>query len=228
MKRLWLDFETRSLANIKNNGVDKYAKDPSTKVLMLAWAVELETPKLWQPHLEPEMPTELRALMLNTTVLKCAWNFQFEKHIFEFVLGIPTELKEWYDPSILAAYMSLPIGLGRCGDALEITGKKIHITGDDRPVKMFSFPKKALKKMLAAGSPPFYFKDWVSNPAEWEVFCKYCIQDVISEREIHYDLAAINSPMTEGEIAAWELDQRMNSTGVYIDQPFVTSGKKLA
>jgi len=34
--------------------------------------------------------------------------------------------------------------------------------------------------------------------------------------------------MTEGEVAAWELDQRMNSTGVYIDQPFVRSGKKLA
>jgi DNA polymerase len=98
----------------------------------------------------------------------------------------------------------------------------------DEGVKFFSVPKKATKKMLANGSPAQYFKDWNSNPDKWEAFGTYCKQDVIAEREIHYALTAINSPMTEGEIAAWELDQRMNSTGVYIDQPFVTSGKKLA
>jgi DNA polymerase len=143
------------------------------------------------------------------------------------VLGIPIELKEWMDPSVHAAYMSLPIGLGKCGDALSIMGKKIHMAPDEG-VKFFSVPKKATKKMLANGSPAQYFKDWNSNPDKWEAFCKYCKQDVVAEREVYYALTAINSPMTEGEIAAWELDQRMNSTGVYIDQPFVTSGKKLA
>jgi DNA polymerase len=173
------------------------------------------------------MPEELKEILLDKDVTKCAWNFQFEKHIFEFVLGIPIELKEWMDPSVHAAYMSLPIGLGKCGDALSIMGKKIHMAPDEG-VKFFSVPKKATKKMLANGSPAQYFKDWNSNPDKWEAFCKYCKQDVVAEREVYYALTAINSPMTEGEIAAWELDQRMNSTGVYIDQPFVTSGKKLA
>jgi DNA polymerase len=193
---------------------------------MLAWAVDLGEVNLWQPHLGP-MPEELKELLLDKTVTKCAWNFQFEKHIFEFVLGMPIELKEWMDPSVHAAYMSLPIGLGKCGDALSIMGKKIPMAPDEG-VKFFSVPKKATKKMLANGSPAQYFKDWNSNPEKWESFCSYCRQDVIAEREIYYALTAINSPMTEGEIAAWELDQRMNSTGVYIDQPFVTSGKKLA
>jgi DNA polymerase bacteriophage-type len=227
MKRLWLDFETRSLCNIKNSGLDRYAKDPSTTVLMLAWALDMDVPQLWQPRLGP-MPAELRAMILDKTILKCAWNYNFEKDILEFVLDMPTEQKEWYDPSVLCAYMSLPIGLHRAGDALSTGVKKIYITGDDRPVKMFSVAKKSLKKMLAAGLPALYFKDWDSNPVEWQTFCDYCIQDVVSEREVHYAAVAINSPMTEGEKAAWMLDQRMNQAGVYVDLPFVHSGKKLA
>jgi DNA polymerase len=227
MKKLWLDFETRSLCNIKNSGLDRYAKDPSTTVLMLAWAVDMDVPQLWQPRLGP-MPAELRAMMLDKTVQLCAWNYNFEKDIFEFVLDIPTEQSRWYDPSILCAYMSLPIGLHRAGDALSVAGKKIHITGDDRPVKMFSVAKKSLKKMLAAGAGPVYFKDWDSNPVEWQTFCDYCIQDVVSERQVHYAATSINSPITSGEFEAWQLDQRMNQTGVYIDLDFVMKGKKLA
>jgi DNA polymerase len=226
MKKLWLDFETRSLCNIKNSGLDRYAKDPSTTVLMLAWAVDMDVPQLWQPRLGP-MPAELRAMILDKTVQLCAWNYNFEKDIFEFVLDIPTEQSRWYDPSILCAYMSIPTGLARAGDALSIQGKKI-IMGADAGVKLFSIPKKSLKKALAAGAGPTYFKDWDSNPEQWESFCGYCLQDVVAEREVHYAATAINSPMTPGEFEAWQLDQRMNQTGVYIDLDFVMKGKKLA
>jgi len=40
MKRLWLDFESRSMLNLKQCGLDRYAKDASTQVLMLAWAFD--------------------------------------------------------------------------------------------------------------------------------------------------------------------------------------------
>lgn len=226
MKRLWLDFETKSIVNIKNSGLDRYAHDPSTEVLMLAYAVDMEPPQLWQSHLGP-MPAELRAMILDKNFQLCAWNYNFEKNILEFVLDIPTENSRWYDPSVLCAYMSLPTKLSRAGDALAIQGKKI-ILGDDAGVKLFSVPKKSTKKMLANGAGPFYFKDWNSNPEKWEEFCKYCIQDVIAEREIHFAAVSINSPMTPGEYEAWQLDQRMNSTGVYVDMDFVVKGQKLA
>jgi DNA polymerase len=123
--------------------------------------------------------------------------------------------------------MSLPVGLGRASDALSIAGKKIHLPPDEG-VELFSVPKKSTKKMLAAGAGPFYFKDWDSNPEQWENFCAYCIQDVIAEREVHFAAVAINSPMTPSEYEAWQLDQRMNHTGVYVDLDFVNKGKKLA
>jgi len=226
MKRLWLDWETRSLVNIKNSGLDRYVHDPSTEVLMLGWAVDLGEVQLWQPHLGP-MPDELRAMLTDKKVQKAAWNFNFEKDILEFVIGIPTTIEEWLDPAVLCAYMSMPTGLARAGDAFSIQGKKI-ILGADAGVKLFSIPKKATKKMLEKGSPALYFKDWKSDPEKWAEFCEYCKTDVRAEREIYYAAVAVNSPMTQGEHEAWQLDQRMNSTGVCIDMPFVLSGKKLA
>jgi DNA polymerase len=173
------------------------------------------------------MPSALHAAFADPAVLKAAWNYNFEKNIFEYVLGIVIPQEQWYDPSVLCAYMSLPTSLKRAGEALAISGKKINMPPDEG-VKMFSVPKKALKKMLAAGSPPQYFKDWDSNPEQWENFCAYCKQDVIAEREAHYAAIALCSPMTEEEHRAWLLDQRMNQTGVYIDQTFVTNGKNIA
>lgn len=224
---LWLDFETRSLLNLKNVGLDRYAKDPSTEVLMLAWAFGDEDVSLWQPRLEP-MPERLRLGIESPGIIKAAWNYNFEKDVLEYKLGILTNQAEWYDPSVLCAYMSLPIGLHRAGDALSTSTKKIHTTGDDRLTKIFSAPTKATKKMLKEGSPALYFKDWDSHPDKWAEFCEYCRQDVMSERAVHYAAVALDSPMTEEEHFAWLLDQRMNETGVYIDQDFVAQAKKLA
>ena len=36
-QRLWLDFETRSMINLRDTGLDRYAKDETIEVLMLAW-----------------------------------------------------------------------------------------------------------------------------------------------------------------------------------------------
>jgi DNA polymerase len=227
MPRLWLDFESRSLLDLRKVGLDRYAKDPSTEVLMLAYAIDDAEPSLWEPRLSP-MPADLVAALSDPEVELCAWNYNFERDIFHFVLNIPTPQHRWYDPSVLCANMSLPIGLHRAGEALSTTGKKIHITGDDKLTKIFSAPSKATKKMLKEGSAPLYFKDWNSHPDKWQDFCNYCKQDVVAERAVHYAAVAYNSPLPEIETDAWLLDQRMNETGVWIDQVFVEQAKKLA
>jgi len=183
--KLWIDFESRSFVNLKNSGLDNYVKDPSTEVLMLAWAFDEETPELWQPRLGP-MPDRLRVALLDSSVTKCAWNYRFEKGILEHKLGILTAQGEWYDPSVTCAYLALPIGLDRAGNALDIDEKKIHTVGDNRLTKIFSSPSKSTKKMLKEGKPLWYFKDWDSHPEEWKQFCTYCVQDVIAERAVDH------------------------------------------
>lgn len=197
---------------------------------MLAWAFDYDKPRLWLPCLGEPMPPELHAGLIDPTVLKCAWNFNFEKDILHFQLGIAIPLVEWYDPATLCAYMSLPIGLDRAGSALDIDTKKIHITGDTRPVKMFSNPSKQLKRVLKKDltAPAFYFKDWNSHPEDWAIFCAYCIQDVEAERGVWEAAVAFNSPMTPGEKQAWLLDQRMNDNGVWIDMQYVLNAMKVA
>jgi hypothetical protein len=190
---------------------------------MLSWAFDDGPVSLWQPHLG-EMPPELNAALHDPAVTKCAWNYSFERRILEFVLGIKTEQSEWLDPSVLCGYMSLPMGLGKAASALNISEQKQKTNG----IKMFSEPSKATKKMLANGASELYFKNWDSHPAEWKQFCEYCIQDTITERQVYHAAVALNSPMTEEECLAWRLDQRMNETGVYIDQVFVANAKKLA
>lgn len=231
MRKLWLDFETRSYVDLKDSGLDRYAKDITTEVLMLAWAFDDDQVQLWEPRLGP-MPEELKAGLLNPDVLKVAWNYNFEKDIMEFRCGIAIPQNQWFDPNVLCANMSLPIGLDRAAQALniDIELKKTVITGKTKPVKMFSEPTKATKTMMKKNpdQQQFYYKDWNSHPDKWTEFCEYCKQDVVAERAVWYAAVAMNCPITPGEIQAWLLDQRMNAHGVWIDQVYVGHAKKFA
>lgn len=232
MRKLWLDFETRSFIDLKDCGLDRYAKDNSTEVLMLAWAFDDDEVELWVPAFGQPMPDKLHAGLTDPTVVKMAWNYNFEKDIFHYRLGYVIPQQEWFDPSVLCAYMSLPIKLERAADAfgLDIELKKTVITGNKKPVKLFSEPSKRTKTWLKKnpGQSQFYFKDWNSNPEDWKVFEEYCKQDVRAERGVWYAAVAMNCPITEGETQAWLLDQRMNERGVWIDKVFVANAKAYA
>ena len=224
MKTVHLDYETRSTLNLKDCGLDRYMKHPSTQPLMCAYAFDDGPVNMWCCWTGEAMPAELRAALLNPTVKKGAWNYNFERDCTEYKAGIPIPQGEWFDPSVLCAYMSLPIGLDRAARALGVTQKM----GEGKKyVKMFSSPTKATKKMLKNGSPEFYFKDWNSHPEEWAQFVEYCRQDVEAERAVYHAAVAFNCPMTDEEHEAWLLDQRMNKTGVFIDQQYVTNAKKV-
>ncbi len=232
MRKLWLDFETRSFVDLPDYGLDRYSKDETTEVLMLAWAFDDDEPKLWLPILGEPMPAELHAGLIDPTVMKMAWNYNFEKDIFHYRLGYVIPQQEWFDPSVLCAYMSLPIGLDRAANALDIDIelKKTVILGKKKPTKIFSEPSKRNKTFLKKnpGAKEFYFRDWNSDPEQWEVFKEYCLQDVRAERAVWYAAVAMNCPITEGETQAWLLDQRMNEQGVWIDKVFVQNSKAYA
>src|SRR5271165_1739226 len=230
MKRLWLDFESRSRLNLKEVGLDRYAKSPLTEVLMLAWAIDRAYPNLWLPCLGEPMPKELFEALMDAETEVCAWNYNFEKDILQYQMGITIPQERWYDPSITCANMSLPIGLHRAGQALNVSEQKTHLIGDERLTKVFSQLTKQLKRVLkkTPDAPAWYYKDWNSHPEQWEEFKKYCIQDVIAERDVDDAAIALNCPFTAGEKQAWLLDQRMNDAGVYIDKSYVINASKMA
>ena len=80
MDRLWLDYESRSRVSLDERGLDNYAHDPSTEILLCAYAFGDKAPKLWQPHLDPQIPAELEDALLDPFVQCWSWNATFRAH----------------------------------------------------------------------------------------------------------------------------------------------------
>src|SRR5690606_21504038 len=95
-KCLSLDLETASEVDLKQCGIDVYARHPSTRVLMLAYAVDDGAVHQWFPH-EGPMPAKLRAALTDSRYLKSAFNATFECAILKHDLGIDSPLDQWED-----------------------------------------------------------------------------------------------------------------------------------
>jgi DNA polymerase len=210
---LHLDFETRSAVDIREQGLDVYARN--AEVLMLAWALNDQAPQLWLPH-EGEMPDALAVLLNRREIVKVAWNSAFEKAIFKHALSIDIPLKSWLDPSCMARYAGLPSSLADVGEALGLPQDQAKDKDGKRLIQKFCKPKKD-------GT----YKDWNSDPEDWARFCDYCRQDVVAERNILRKLErGFMLPPRERKI--WLLDQQINERGIPVDMQFVHNAKKIA
>lgn len=211
---LHLDFESRSRCDLKTRGLDNYAKDPSTEVLMLAWAINEAPPQLWEPRLGP-MPEQLAVLLTRPEVVKLAFKSDFERTIFREVLKIDIPIRQWVDPSDLAKYASIAGSLEFVGNVLGLKEDKKKLAIGKKLIKLFCEPNKKGE-----------FNDWNSHPEQWEAFCEYCRQDVIAEREIFRKLkGAFSLPPLERRI--WALDQEINDRGMPVDPVFVEGATKI-
>ena len=217
---LHLDFETRSLVPLGGKdtvGLDNYAKHPSTKALMLAWAYDDEPVRLWFP--EDSMPDKLRKGIEGNEKI-AAWNSTFERDIFQHVLNITISISRWSDPQASARYLSLPADLGTCGDVLELPSSFRKDTRGEALIELFSEPKLPRKKKGQEPGEP-YFNTAETHPDEWDEFCEYCKRDVIAEREIARRLNILGVyPLPEREQQIWYLDQKINDRGVPVDVEF--------
>jgi DNA polymerase len=209
---LHLDFETRSSVDIREQGLDVYARN--AEVLMLAWAVNDQAPQLWLPH-ESEMPDQLALLLTRREIVKVAWNSAFERAIFQHVLKMDIKLNSWLDPSCMARYAGLPSSLEDVGKALGLPQDKAKDKAGKDLIKIFCMPQK-----------DGITKDWNSHPEEWARFCDYCRQDVIAERNI-LKLLEKGFMLPPRERKIWLLDQQINERGIPVDMTFVHNAKKI-
>ena len=80
LRRISLDFETTSIANLKKVGAPRYSEDESTRVLVAAWSVGNAPPRCW--IIGQDEPTELFALAADPNVTFVAWNSAFERTVW--------------------------------------------------------------------------------------------------------------------------------------------------
>jgi DNA polymerase len=211
--RLSLDFETRSLLDIKKVGLDQYARHADA--ILLAWAID-DGPVHVEENLRRVGLPHLERYLINPIVKKCAWNKDFEQAILEHALGYRIPDQEWEDTAVLARFVSLPGHLASCGEALGLSPlESKQKAAGTRLINKFSKPR-----------PDGTFRDRSSDPEDWARFVEYCRQDVVAERNIATRLKKFTLPEQERKL--YLLDQKINRRGLPVSVDFAEASKSRA
>ena len=224
MDKLWIDTETRSVKDLDQHGTDRYATDPTTRVLLMPYAFNDGKPKLWQPHLT-NMPGELLDALHDPFVQAWSWNVAFDRTIIKTVLGIDKPIHEWRDPMIMARSLSLPGDLDTAGQILGLKPDQLKIKDGKRLLRKFTEPEDEGGEETLFGLSQPTFRDWNTDPADWELFCEYAKRDVIAERTAAKKMKAFPVPDSEWEL--WYLDQKINETGWPVDRLTVDGAREI-
>ena len=222
---LHLDFETFSECDIRKAGAYRYARHPSTEVLIACYwlpgmDIELDVPLVWLPLSQP-IPADLLKAANDKRVDFFAHNAQFERAVWKYALRrmFPTlpdiHIKRWMCTAALAAGN----GLARSLDpALKMLGTGVEKNAEgSRLIKIFCKPRKATRKDPRTRIRP------EDDPVEFAKFVKYCQDDVLGELELHTMLP----PMGPRERDFFHLDMLMNERGLPIDLPMVHVAAKV-
>lgn len=202
---LSLDFESRSQVDLLTEGVYRYATDPSTQVLMMGWAFNDEPAVVWTP--EQVFPQRIIDHVKAGGEIR-AWNAQFERLIWWYVLGpdyqLPEpKLEQFRCTAARARAHGLPGSLKDAARALELPMQKQE--AGQRLIKLYCVPGHTEK-----------------IPAEdWGLFLEYCRMDVEVERQ----LTKFLRELTDSEWQDYWVNERINDRGVPIDEAFARAAQ---
>jgi DNA polymerase len=198
------DFETRSVALLKQAGAWRYAADPSTEVLCVGYAIDDGEPQLWVPG-DPVPSKEFE-----TADQIVAHNYAFERAIATRILepkyGWPcVPLEKQRCSMSMALACALPGELNAAAVALGLPLRKDR--DGYRLMQLMSRPRRPHK-----GEDPhgIYWIDDVEKRARLHA---YCMRDVEVERALYVGLPLL-SPT---EQAFWQLDATIDRRGFYVD-----------
>lgn len=215
MLNLHIDFETRSVVELKRHGLDVYANHPLTSALMLAYRFGdgvVKLVKLWKGEALPqEIVDHVRR---GGKVI--GHNVAFELAIWNLIMvsrfGWPELTILQCDCTMARAYaMALPGGLDRLAMALGVGAQK-DMGGRALMLKM-SKPRD-----MVGGVPV-----WWEDEDRMERLGRYCIQDVVVESECDDKMV----PLSQAEREIWMHDYVINQRGVGVDRDAITKTQKL-
>ena len=224
-RRLHIDLETYSSADITKTGAFKYAEAPDFEILLLACAWDdgpVQVIDMTEREPVTDERTAAKAAALASVVagitdpdtVKVAHNSAFERACLTRYLGRDLPPEEWEDTMILAAMNGLPLSLDAAGAALELRDQKIR-----EGAALISYFCKPCKPTIANGGRTRNRPEHA--PDKWERFKAYCKRDVEVEQAIYRRLRSF--PVTDFERKVWALDARINERGVRIDTEFVAA-----
>ena len=218
MKKLSIDIETFSDIDLIKCGVYKYADSPAFEILLFAYSIDDGEIHIVDLVRGEELPDEITEAIKSDTVIKTAFNAQFERVCLSKHLGILLDPSSWYCTAVQAAELSLPSSLADVGAALGLERQKM--TDGKELIKYFCVPCKPTK---SNGSRTRNMP-W-NAPEKWALFKEYCKRDVDVERQIAEKLKKY--PLSKSEHDLYVLDQNINDRGVLVDLELARQAVKL-
>lgn len=206
MRRLSIDIETRSSADLPSVGVYKYAAAPDFRVLLFGYSWDGEPAQVIDLTRE-ELPANLVVALRSDSAVKHAFNANFERVCLSRMLGMPEGVyldpSQWRCTMVQAAYWGVQGGLKQVAAFLGVDAQK-----DAAGTRLINKFSKATAKPVAF------------EGEDWERFKAYCIRDVDCEMEV---ASKLPGPIPEREQGLYVLDQRINDRGVGVDARLAAS-----
>lgn len=197
----FLDFETRSGADLREHGADVHVSHPWAGVWCVGYAIDDSEAVCVSPNEASDVLTEIAA----SDARIIAHNAQFEWQVWNNIMvryGVPPIPISRFICTMATGYaMSLPGSLDGMSAALGIEQGK-DLAGGRLAVQM------AAPRRIEHGNPIW----WDEEEKRVRLY-QYCTQDVRVEREVFRRLR----PLPVSEQKLWELDAAINQRGIYID-----------
>ena len=211
-KQLAIDIETFSDVDLINCGVYKYTDSDRFEILLFAYSVDDGETKIVDLACGEKLPDEVMEMLLDDTVIKTAFNANFERTCISKHLGMKLRPEAWRCTAVQAAMLALPLSLEGVGIVLGLDKQKMS-EGKDL-IRYFCTPCKPTKSN--GGRTRNMPED---APEKWELFKTYCIRDVDVEKQIRMKLCKYPIPVKEQQLYC--LDQRINDRGIMVDRNLV-------
>ena len=213
MHHLSIDIETRSSVDIGKAGAYKYAQSPDFEILLFAYQWNNDPVKVIDLKNGEELPCWLMQALADPNVIKHAYNAAFEWYCLNQA-GYETPIDQWRCTMAHGLYCGYTAGLDATGKAIGLPQDKQKLTTGKALIRYFCVPCKPTRTNGGrTWNQPWHDTD------KWELFKEYCLQDVVTEREILKRLDLF--PMPEEEEHLWQMDVLMNAYGVRVDTDLI-------
>ncbi|MCH3964576.1 MAG: DNA polymerase [Clostridium sp.] len=216
MKFISIDIETFSSVNLQKSGVYRYAESEDFDILLFGYSADGGEVKVIELAGGEKIPIEIINALTDDSVIKWAFNAQFERICLSKWLGMKAGTylspKSWHCTMVWAATLGLPLSLEGVGAVLGLEKQKL--SEGKNLIKYFCIPCTPTKSNGGRTSNlPQH------DIQKWETFISYNKRDVETEMAIQNKLSKF--PVSKSEWKNYRLDQIINDCGINLDMDFV-------
>ena len=212
MQYLSIDIEIYSSVNLQKAGVYKYAESPDFDIRLFGYSVDGGAVQVIDLACGEKIPAEIVDALSDESVIKWAFNAQFERVCLSNYLDTWLSPDSWHCTMVWSATLGLPLSLEGVGAVLGLEKQKL--TEGKNLIKYFCVPCAPTKTNGGrTRNLPQH------DMEKWEQFKAYNLRDVETEMSIQKKLSRFPVPDTIWD--EYHLDQEINDRGVGLDMTLV-------